>query len=158
MAQMSGNGAGRTRSTAEIVGYAFGALYLLVGLVGFAVTGGVEFAGVEGNEIFGIFEVNPLHNVVHLLVGAALLWGAMRGVNAARTINTVVGATYLLVGILGLFMTGSESNILAINGADNALHLVSAAILLTAGLMGGPRIAATRTGTSARTTTGTGSR
>ena len=157
MAQMTGNGAGRSRSLAELVGYAFGAVYLLVGLIGFAVTSGIGFASREGDLLLGIFEINPLHNIVHLLVGAALLWGAMKGVNAARTINTVVGATYLLVGILGLFMTDSEANILAINHADNVLHLGSAAILLTAGMMG-PRTNATHAGTTTRTTSGTGTR
>ncbi|HVF03672.1 MAG TPA: DUF4383 domain-containing protein [Frankiaceae bacterium] len=157
MAQMTGNGSGRTRTMAEIVGYLFGAVYLLVGLIGFAITGGVEFAGVEGNLLLGIFEVNPLHNVVHLLIGAALIYGAMKGPNTARAINTVVGATYLLVGILGLFMTDSDVNILAINHADNVLHLVSAAILLTAGMMG-PRTDATHAGTTTRTTSGTGTR
>lgn len=157
MAQMTGNDAGR-RSVAEMVGYAFGAIYLLVGLIGFAVTGGVDFVARDGEPLLGLFEVNPLHNIVHLLVGAALLWGAMKGTNAARAINTTVGATYLLVGILGLFMTDSEANILALNGADNVLHLASAAVLLTAGLLGAPRTTATRAGTTTRTTTGSGTR
>ena len=66
--------------------------------------------------------------------------------------------TYLLVGVLGLFLTDSEVNILAINGWDNVLHLGSAAILLTAGLLGGPRTTATSAGTTTRTTTRTGTR
>lgn len=157
MAQMTGNDAGG-RSLAQMVGYAFGAIYLLVGLIGFAVTSGVAFTAQEGEQLLGIFEINPLHNIVHLLVGAALLWGAMRGVNTARAINTTVGATYLLVGIVGLFITDSEANILAINGADNVLHLASAAVLLTAGLLGAPRTMATTTGSATRTRTGTGTR
>ena len=157
MAQMTGNDAGR-RSVAEMVGFAFGAIYLLVGLLGFAVTGGIDFLARDGEHLLGIFEVNPLHNVVHLLIGAALVWGAMKGANAARAINTTVGATYLLVGVLGLVLTDSEANILAINGWDNVLHLGSAAILLTAGLLGGPRTTATSAGTTTRTTTRTGTR
>ena len=142
------------KSLAEKVALAFGATYLLVGLIGFAATAGVGFAEDEGNRLLGIFEVNPLHNVVHLLIGAALLWAGMQGVNAARAVNTTVGATYLLVGIVGLFITDSEANILAINHADNLLHLGSAAILLTAGLMGPRTNATTDTGTTTRSTTG----
>ena len=104
--------------------YIFGAVYVLVGLIGFAVTAGVEFAATEGNLLFGLFEVNPLHNIVHLLVGAAFLIGARNGPMAARATNMSIGAVYLLLGIVGLFMEpGNSANILALNGGDNALHL-----------------------------------
>ena len=115
------------------LGTVFGVVYLLVGLAGFAVTGGVGFASTEGNPLI-VFEVNPLHNVVHLAIGAALLIAARRSVTAARTMNVTVGAVYLLVGILGLFLIGSGANILALNGADNVLHLASALLLLGVGL------------------------
>lgn len=154
MSQMDHASDGR-RSLAQTVGLAFGAVYVLVGLAGFAVTAGVDFAGTEGDKLLGLFEVNPLHNIVHLLVGAALLWGAMQGVNAARAVNTAVGATYLLVGVVGLFLTDSEANVLALNGADNLLHLGSAAVLLTAGLLGAPRTTATAGTATTRTTTRT---
>jgi hypothetical protein len=55
-------------------------------------------------------------------------------VAAARAANTAIGGTYLLVGIIGLFILNSEANILALNSADNVLHLVSAVALLGAGL------------------------
>lgn len=158
MAGMTDNDGRRRISVAEMAGYVFGAVYVLVGLLGFAVTGGDGFTAREGGKLLGLFEVNPLHNIVHLLVGAALLWGAMKGVNAARSINTTVGATYLLVGVVGFFLIGNDANILALNTADNFLHLASAAVLLTAGLLGVPRTDATRAGTTTRTTTGTGSR
>lgn len=157
MSPMTHSNGGR-RSVAETVAIAFGAIYLLVGLAGFAVTSGVGFADLEGNALLGLFEVNPLHNIVHLLIGAALLWGGLQGVNAARAVNITVGASYLLVGVLGLFMIGSEANILALNGADNVLHFGSAAVLLTAGLLGAPRTTATTEGTTTRSTTGTTTR
>ena len=143
------------RSLARTVGTLFGAVYVLVGVVGFAVTSGVGFADNDGKALLGIFELNPLHNVVHVAIGAALIWGAKQGVDAARAIDATVGATYLLVGVVGLFVTGSAVNILAINHADNALHLASALVLLVAGLAAAPRAvvadeAVTRTGTSVR--------
>ncbi|MFP5336534.1 MAG: DUF4383 domain-containing protein [Actinomycetes bacterium] len=120
------------RSVNRLLGTVFGAVYVLVGLLGFAVTSGVGFVATEGNNLI-LFEVNPLHNVVHLLVGALLLVGS-RSVASARAINTTVGGVYLLVGLLGLFLVGSSANILALNGADNVLHLGSAALLLGVGL------------------------
>jgi uncharacterized protein DUF4383 len=121
------------RSVNVLVGYVLGAVYLLVGLLGFAVTSGVGFAATEGGSLLG-FEVNPLHNVVHLAVGAALVLAARQGPAASRAVNTAVGGVYLLVGVLGLFILGSSANILALNGADNVLHVVSAAVLLGVGL------------------------
>jgi hypothetical protein len=64
-----------------------------------------------------------------------LLLGARSGVAAARAANTAVGAVYLVVGVVGLFILNSSANILALNGADNGLHLVSGIVLLAAGLL-----------------------
>lgn len=41
----------------RIVATVFGAVYLLVGLLGFAVTGGVGFIATEGGLLLGIFAV-----------------------------------------------------------------------------------------------------
>lgn len=112
----------------------FGAVYLLVGLLGFAVTGGVGFIATEGNLLLGLFAVNPLHNIAHLLIGAALLIAGLSNVAAAKSVNTVVGAVYLLLGIVGFFLVGTALNILALNTADHFLHLASAIVLLGVGL------------------------
>ncbi|MFE4543092.1 DUF4383 domain-containing protein [Arthrobacter sp. NPDC056727] len=117
----------------RLVATVFGAVYLLVGLVGFAVTSGVGFFSTEGANLI-IFEINPLHNVIHLAIGAALLYAGVRDIQLARTVNTAVGAVYLLVGIVGLFLLSSPLNIIALNGADNVLHLASAVLLLGVGL------------------------
>ncbi|MET3935308.1 DUF4383 domain-containing protein [Arthrobacter sp. OAP107] len=117
----------------RLVATVFGAVYLLVGLVGFAVTPGVGFFATEGTNLI-IFEVNPLHNVIHLAIGAALLYAGVKDIQLSRTVNTAVGAVYLLVGILGLFLLSSPLNIIALNGADNVLHLASAVLLLGVGL------------------------
>jgi hypothetical protein len=117
----------------RLVATVFGAVYLLVGLVGFAVTSGIGFFSTEGANLI-IFEVNPLHNVIHLAIGAALLYAGLKNVQTARTVNAGVGAVYLLVGVLGLFLLSSPLNIIALNGADNVLHLASAVLLLGVGL------------------------
>ncbi len=112
----------------------FGIVYVLIGIAGFFVTSGVGFFDTPGGLLLGIFEVNLLHNVAHILIGAALLIAGLSGVRPANTVNAVVGAAYLLLGIVGLFVVGSAFNILAINGADNVLHFGSAVLLLAVGL------------------------
>jgi hypothetical protein len=118
----------------RLIATVFGAVYLLVGALGFAVTGGVGFIATEGGLLLGIFEVNPLHNVAHLLIGAALLIAGLSSVAAARGVNVVVGATYLLLGVVGFFLVGTALNILALNTFDHFLHLASAVVLLGVGL------------------------
>jgi len=123
-----------TKSPNRLLGVVFGAVYLLVGVLGFFFTNGVGLFATEGGLLLGIFEVNPFHNVAHLLIGAALLFAGLANVKAARTTNTIIGAAYLLLGVLGLFILDSALNILALNGADNVLHFASAAVLLAVGL------------------------
>ena len=118
----------------RIVATVFGAVYLLVGLLGFAVTGGVGFIATEGGLLLGVFAVNPLHNVAHLLIGGALLIAGLMSARAAKITNTVVGAAYLLLGIVGFFLAGTAANILALNTADHFLHLASALVLLGVGV------------------------
>ncbi|WP_431246106.1 DUF4383 domain-containing protein [Leifsonia xyli] len=118
----------------RLVATIFGAVYLLVGLLGFAVTGGVGFIATKGGLLLGIFEVNPLHNIAHLLIGAALLIAGLTRVAAAKAVNITVGAVYLLLGIIGFFLVGTAANILALNTPDHFLHLVSAIVLLGVGL------------------------
>ncbi|MDT0180589.1 DUF4383 domain-containing protein [Microbacterium sp. ARD31] len=118
----------------RLVATIFGAVYLLVGLLGFTVTSGVGFIATDGGLLLGIFEVNPLHNIAHLLIGAALLIAGLKSVPAAKSVNTAVGAVYLLLGIVGFFLVGTALNILALNTFDHFLHLASAIVLLGVGL------------------------
>jgi hypothetical protein len=118
----------------RLVATVFGAVYLLVGLLGFAVTGGIGFIATQGGLLLGLFAVNPLHNVAHLLIGAALLIAGLSSVSAAKAVNTTIGAVYLLLGIVGFFIASTALNILALNTPDHFLHLASALVLLGAGL------------------------
>jgi len=118
-----------TDSPNRLVGAIFGVVYLLVGIAGFFVTSDVDFAATEGEPLI-VFDVNPLHNIAHLAIGALLLFAALKSVSAAKGANMLVGAVYLLLGIVGLFILDSEANVLALNGADNVLHLASALLLL----------------------------
>src|SRR3954463_6159225 len=108
---------GLSASPNRLLATIFGVVYLLVGVLGFIVTGFSNFAGTDGDTLI-VFDVNPLHNIVHLAIGALLLLSS-KDVAAAKGSNTAVGAVYLLVGVLGLFLIGTDANILALNGADN---------------------------------------
>jgi hypothetical protein len=121
------------QSPNRLVGGVLGAVYVLVGALGFAVTRGIGFAAPTGAQLI-IFELNPLHNVVHVLVGGLLAGAALGATAASRAVNAVLGAVYLLVGVAGFLAAGSELNILAVNRPDDVLHLVSAALLLGVGL------------------------
>ena len=92
----------------RLVATIFGAVYILVGLLGFAVTSGVGFIATEGGLLLGVFEVNPLHNIAHLLIGAALLIAGLKSVPAAKAVNVTVGAVYLLLGIVGFFLVDPD--------------------------------------------------
>jgi len=122
------------RSPNRVLATAFGAGYVLIGILGFTVTSGVGFFATEGGLLLGIFQVNIFHNVAHILIGAALLIAGLSSVSAAKAVNSFVGAAYLVLGLAGLFLVGSPLNILAINVADNVLHFASAAVLLAVGL------------------------
>jgi hypothetical protein len=127
-------------------GYLFGAVYALVGVVGFAIIGGLPFAGTEGEPLV-LFDVNPLHNLVHIAVGGLFLVGAAAGAAWSWKVNRLIGAVYLAVGALGLFLVGGDLNILALNHPDNGLHLVTgiAALVVSAR---GAKEAASSLGTS----------
>ncbi|PZU43454.1 MAG: DUF4383 domain-containing protein [Microbacterium sp.] len=118
----------------RLVATVFGAVYVLVGLLGFAYTGDVGFIATEGGLLLGIFAVNPLHNIAHLLIGGALLIAGLTSVRAAKAVNATIGVAYLLLGIIGFFLVGTAANILALNVPDHFLHLGSAIVLLAVGL------------------------
>jgi hypothetical protein len=138
MSGMLGRRSGRlTDSPNRLLAAVFGVVYLLVGLLGFTVTSDVGFAERQGGELLGLFEVNPLHNVAHLLIGIALLIAGTANASAAKATNTTIGAVYLLLGIVGFFLAANHDsalNFLSLNTPDHFLHLASAIVLLAVGL------------------------
>ncbi len=134
------------KTPAQTFALVFGAVYLLVGLAGFLVTGFDNFAGKTYDDVLILFPVNPLHNIVHIAVGALWLGSAAKH-SSAKSVNMLIGVVYGLVTILGF---AGVLKFLAIEGpssADNFLHLVSAALALYFGSAGaeGNRTTTTRT-------------
>ena len=123
------------RSPAQFFAFAFGAVYLLVGIVGFFVTGVDHFADKIYSEELIVFALNPLHNIVHVGLGVVWLWAASSH-RMSRTINQLLGIVLLLVTILGFI---GALKWLAIEGAgepDNYLHLVTGLLALYFGTAG----------------------
>jgi len=123
-----------TRSPNRMIGSIVGAFFVLIGLLGFTVTGGVGFFDTEGPLLADLFRVNVFHNVIHIVVGAALLLAAISNRSAARAANSWLGFGLLILGFAGLLLIGTEFNILALNAADNVLHFATAVLLLVVGI------------------------
>ena len=114
-----------SRHPSQLLTLAIVAVYTLVGVLGFLVTGFDEFAAETDKTLLG-FELNPLHNLVHLAIGIAglVMW---RRLDTARIYGWLLAAGYGAVFVYGLVAAGnSDINFLSINGADNGLHLASA--------------------------------
>ncbi|MBC7301021.1 MAG: DUF4383 domain-containing protein [Nocardia sp.] len=120
---------GTARSPIQLAALAVGAVFLLVGVLGFipGITtdyDSLQWAGHESHaQLFGIFTVSVLHNVVHLLFGVlGLIAAASAG--AARTFLLVGGVIYLALWLYGLLVDQhSDANFVPLDDADNWLHL-----------------------------------
>lgn len=113
----------------------FGIIFLVIGVLGFV--GPLA----PGGKLLGIFAVDAVHNIIHILSGlvALFLAGSAKG---ARSYFQIFGIVYALVTILGLFGSGSILGIFVVNGADNILHLIIAVLALYLGFSGSKQAAA----------------
>jgi multisubunit Na+/H+ antiporter MnhG subunit len=125
----SNDATGTGRSLNQTLALTFGAVYALVGVIGFFVSSADGFAGDDGGKLLGIFGVNGLHNIVHLLIGVALI-AASRTHAAARSTNLTIGAVYILLAVLGPFINNTALDIVALNGPDHVLHALSGVLLV----------------------------
>lgn len=129
-------------STVRMATTAVGAVFLLVGILGFipGVTTDydtMKFAGHESEAmLLGVFQVSILHNIVHLAFGVA-------GLALARSTKTAVaylvggGVIYLVLWIYGLVTDRmSEANFVPLNTADDWLHFVLGVGMVGLGVMG----------------------
>ena len=106
----------------------FGIVFLAVGILGY-------IPGITtDSHLLGIFHVNGMHNIVHILSGIIALWAGMTSAKAAKMYCQIFGIVYALVAVLG-FMVGDGLilGLIANNSADNWLHVVIALVALYAG-------------------------
>ena len=122
-------------NAAQLFALVAGAVYTLVGLVGFVATG---FDGVTANgpdDLLG-FDLNIFHNVVHLGIGLGFLAASQLDATLCQGIVIGGGLVYILAALLGFL---NELQILSIDdelAPDNFLHLVSGSAAVLFGLIG----------------------
>lgn len=113
---------------AQIIGWAF----ILIGIAGFFVTGMSMDADPEtAPKLLGLFPLNVMHNVVHLLFG---VWGivASRRHPTARTYDRIAGIAYLGLAVLGA-VSPDMFGLVPIGFHDIWLHVMIGLILAIAG-------------------------
>ena len=110
---------------AKTVLYVFGAILVVVGLVGFV-----------NDPVLGLFEVDTLHNLVHIVTGIVFLAVAAFAVGNASLTAKIFGVIYAVVAVLGFVMPGTLGTLMEVNMADHVLHAGLALVLLYVGFMG----------------------
>ncbi|MFF1254615.1 DUF4383 domain-containing protein [Pseudarthrobacter sp. NPDC058329] len=134
-----------TRTNVQKASMAVGAVFLLVGVLGFipGITGNYDQLHLAGHHseamLLGLFQVSALHNIVHLLFGVAGIVLA-KTTSGARSFLLYGGIIYLVLFVYGLVIPqDTAGNFVPVNGADNILHLllgvgmVALALILTKG-------------------------
>jgi hypothetical protein len=133
------------RTNVQKASMVVGAVFLLVGVLGFVpgITGNYDELGFAGHHseamLLGLFQVSALHNIVHLLFGAAGI-ALARTASGARSFLLYGGIIYLVLFVYGLVVPqDSDGNFVPLNSFDNILHLllgvgmVALAMILTKG-------------------------
>ncbi|HEY7471637.1 MAG TPA: DUF4383 domain-containing protein [Gemmatimonadota bacterium] len=125
--------------TVQRVAQIFGWIFVLVALWGFFVTRGSMEAGPDAPAILGLFPVNVLHNLAHLILG---IWGilASRSFGGARAYARIAGVLYILLAIVGV-VDPTTFGLIPLGGADIGLHAVLGLILAAVGFTAKPATA-----------------
>lgn len=127
---VTSNQGARAHTNLQRAAQVVGAVFVLVGILGFipGITtnyGALAGAGHESQALLlGVFQVSVLHNLVHLLFGAA---GLLMARTPGQAKNYLIGGgiIYLVLWLYGMFVGhASPANFIPVNNADNWLHLV----------------------------------
>jgi hypothetical protein len=136
----------RPASTAQSFATLVGAVFLITGIVGFVPgfttnVDDITFAGNDsGAELFDVFQVSVLHNLIHLAFGVLGLWAA-RTVAASRLYLVGGGLVYLAIALYGaLIDKGSDANFVPMDTADDWLHLGLGVGMVLLGVLAGARL------------------
>lgn len=121
------------RTANRVTGLVVGAVFVVVGAAGLAVSLPSDFVG-PSVPLFGVLSTNPLLGVLQTLLGAAVGAAAFVGQRASVRTNGVVGVVLLALGFAGLFLVGSDVNPIAASSTVNAFHFGASALLLLVAL------------------------
>jgi hypothetical protein len=136
----------RVDSWAQLFAALVGATFLVVGIVGFIPgftthVGDMKFAGENSpSELFGVFQVSVLHNLVHLAFGVVGLLAA-RTIAWSRLYLVAGGLVYLVLTLYGAVVDkASDANFVPVNNADDWLHLGLGVGMVALGVFAGARL------------------
>ena len=121
----------RSVALAQRISLAFGALYLLIGVLGFTPLVMIQppnpnvFGSMEQGLLFGVFAVNTTHNLAHLILGAAMIW-AGRSRPWWDMSTKVLAVVFLL--LVGASFIAPWAEGIAINLPDTLLHAITAIV------------------------------
>ena len=122
------------RTPAQWYSLLAGLALLLAGIFGFISDSSFETGdGVQGDLFLG-FEVNAIHNLIHVASGLVLLAASPKRASA-RAVAIGFGLVYGLVAIIGLIDGEDVLGLIPINSADNLLHIALAALGIITGLI-----------------------
>ncbi len=126
-------------TTIQKLAAVFGVVFILVAIVGFLAPGGMAMQPTDpalAAKALGIFPVNLLHNVVHLIFG---VWGlaASRSWGGSKQFFTIGGVIYAVLTIVG-FLSPSGFNLVPLGGSDIWLHCLLAIVMLAIGYTAKP--------------------
>lgn len=99
----------------RLVTILFGVALIFAGVAGF-----VPALTING-ALFGIFEVDAMHNIVHIVTGVLAIMAATN-LRLTKLFFTIFGIVYTLIAIIG-FARDGDLFIMHVNLADNFLHL-----------------------------------
>src|SRR3954468_3564409 len=125
-----------SRSAAAKISLILGIVYVAIGVLGF-IPGITQPSSMPGQGLLlGIFAVNTVHNLAHLVLGAALIWAATTGDNV-RMVNKGLAAVFAILVVGSLIAPIVEG--VAINPPDTGLHLLSLLVTAAVASMPAPR-------------------
>jgi hypothetical protein len=119
--------------------YRIGAGLLGLGLLIFGVLGYFNqlafFDTAGGDKVAGL-STNVILSTISVVVGLALIGGAIAGGNVAAELNADIGALFLLSGLVNLTLLRTDWNILNFSMVNVIFSFVAGLVLLTFGLYG----------------------
>ncbi|MFR9804505.1 DUF4383 domain-containing protein [Pseudonocardia sp. RS010] len=115
-----------------------GSVVIGLGLWVFAVLGFVQrldFFSTQGQPVLGLSS-NGLLSTISVVFGGILIGAGIRGGRLSSSVQVVVGALFLLSGIVNVLVLNTELNLLAFRMPNVIFSLVVGGILLTIGSWG----------------------
>lgn len=105
--------------------YILGLVFLAIGIIGFF-----------NDPVFGVFDVNTEHNILHIVTGLLSLYFAGREARVKHAFGVIMMAVYGLITVMGFLNPNTELfGVMAVNDADNILHIIFTAAFAYVGLV-----------------------